>query len=147
MHPIPGTKLSIATVGPGGNDLADYEGLEFTEIGTVTSWGFFNDRPRGVSRQYDRFCRRKGERTVGFDPMPNARLEAQVARVFVTELQRLTECGVEQVYALPFAQRAALSTLPLQPIGRRHRAPRPSKSDNPLYRNPSLRPCAQTAAA
>lgn len=86
---------------------------------------------------------RNGEvREPGFTPVPNLRIDAAI----VAEIVELEEAGVPAHEAVMLAFIHVGRRLPAPAIGRRHRAPTPSKSDNPGYRKPNLRKCLRAAA-
>ena len=68
---------------------------------------------------------------IGFTPIANKRINAAIAAAALKLLEagRLDPRSV-QVEAV----RQVARTLPLPPIARRHRTPKPSKSDSPTYR-------------
>lgn len=80
---------------------------------------------------------RNSELPLGFTPMPNKRIDAAVA----AEGIRLLKDGQISPNAVPReAVRAVASTLPALPFARRHRLPRPSKNDCPIYRKQACAP-------
>lgn len=74
-------------------------------------------------------------RVPGFDPIVGERQAATI----IAEEARQRAAGFEGQVALDRALRIAAGKLPGQDFARRHRAPRPSKSDDPAYRDPSRR--------
>lgn len=68
-------------------------------------------------------------RTPGFTPVPNKRIQAAVTAVLAS-----LPPAMNPIAALQFAIDAVRRRLPPVPIARRHRAPRPSKSDKAKYR-------------
>jgi hypothetical protein len=69
-------------------------------------------------------------RLPGFDPVPNKRIDAAIAG----EIAKLTKDFGDPVQAVMIAVQRVVATLPPMPCRRRHRAPRPSKSDSRVYR-------------
>ena len=67
---------------------------------------------------------------IGFHPVPNRRLAAMAAE----EAVRLMFEGAEPFAAEAMALRSVALKLSPLPFARRHRAPKPSKSDDPTYR-------------
>lgn len=83
-----------------------------------------------MTRQVRRAVNRGAAQTTGFTPIPNRRIQAAIAAevVRLMEVEKLT--GPE---AQDRAIRTVARTLP-SPRPFRHLFPRPSKSDNPVYR-------------
>lgn len=69
-------------------------------------------------------------RTPGFTPIPNKRVEAMAFRA-LQDARALGHTGTRlEAEAFAMVRRA----LPMPAFARRHRAPRPSKNDDPAYR-------------
>lgn len=86
------------------------------------------------SRQQRRFRARKGDRVPGFDGQVGKRQAAAI----VAEEARQRELGLTAEAAFNRALEITSRRLPIPAFAKRHRAPRPSRSDNPHYRNPAL---------
>lgn len=80
-------------------------------------------------------------RKPGFTPVHNRRIAAAIA----AEMVLLVDAGMDEFRAELTAIRTIARQLPPPPFQRRHRAPRPSKSDNPDYRK--LNPARAMACA
>lgn len=72
---------------------------------------------------------------IGFTPISNKRIDAAIAATAI----KLLESGMKPEKVHVEAVRAVARTLPPLPFARRHRLPRPSKSDNPEYRKVAAR--------
>lgn len=70
------------------------------------------------------------ELPIGFTPVRNRRIEKSVAATAA----ELVEAGNETDYAWRTARQQVARNLPPLPFARRHRMPKPSKSDCPIYR-------------
>ena len=70
---------------------------------------------------------------IGFTPVANKRILAAIGAVSLA----LVDSGWRPLQAEVEAVRRVARTLPVLPLQRRHRAPRPSKSDDPAYRKVS----------
>lgn len=98
------------------------------------------------TRQQRRFrIRNGGPRTPGFEPLVGRQQARNIQRCYVQLLSRSPE--IDKIQCWQTALSMANRLLPALAFARRHRAPRPSKSDDPLYRNPALRVPAAACAA
>lgn len=68
---------------------------------------------------------------IGFTPIRNKRIEAAIAAMGI-ELLKAGKASPNNVHRE--AVRIVAATLPALPFARRHRLPRPSKNDCPVYR-------------
>jgi hypothetical protein len=87
-----------------------------------------------VTRQQIRFERRKGARVAGFVPSFNKR----IAAAFLAELAQLDQAGVDALRADVLARLHVGRMLPPLPAARRHKWPKPSKSDFAAYRKQAV---------
>lgn len=74
---------------------------------------------------------RNSDLPLGFTPMANKRIEAAIAAMGI-ELLKAGKTSPNNVHRE--AVRLVAATLPARPFARRHRLPRPSKNDCPVYR-------------
>lgn len=85
---------------------------------------------------------RRAEMVRGFTPVPNKRINAAImsatAEFLLDEVVTKLPKAQQVNEARRLAVRRVTASLPGISFAKRHRAPRPSKSDNPAYRKPVL---------
>ena len=106
---------------------------------------YFDETPRPALAQRPTHCDEMAARRVrqlarepGFTPIVGPR-QAAAINAAAYRLQASWPV-MDQHQLIELAVREVARGYPPRPFARQLRAPRPSKSDDPLYRNPGLRP-------